>query len=329
MNHPITGPSSPHPDIAIGWRVLDAVIWMWQKVRVPRLRRFAGYFLVAPSVALIGVLAAGIVYLTWQSLHELDPVLQETGEFSTENYTLLVTDDYFIEAFARTLLVSTIVTVSAVILSLPLAYTIVSVPNRAWRFALVLIALLPFVAGELVRGYSWLIVLGQDGAVAWFADAIGLGRPTLVGTPFAISLGILQLLLPLSVLILLPSFRGINPELEQAASTLGARPRGVWFHIILPLVRRGIAAAVAISFTFSMTSFAMPTLLGLGRHDFVANVIQSTYFHQLNSTLGAALAVALLLLVALMVTVTFALGEFSPGDARRRFGGMRRSRPSQ
>ena len=307
-------------DVALGWRLLDAVIWLWRAVRITKLRPHAGYFLILLSVSLVALLAVGIAFLAWDSIHAFDTVLSELGDLSTENYDLIFSEPYYWRTFARTIGISILVTAVAVFMALPLAYTMVRTRSRLARFALLCIAFLPFLIGEMIRGYSWLIVLGRDGALAWFTDLIGLGAFTPIGTPFAVSLGIFQLLLPLAALILLPAVRAIDPELEEAAATLGSRPRRTWLHLVLPLSRRGLAAAAAVCFTFAMTSFAMPTLLGLGRHDFVANVIHLTYFGQLNNALGAAIGVLLVIVVSAGVGLLLAAGETTrlPGARRNR-----------
>ncbi len=306
-------------DIALGWRVLDVMIWLWRYLRVRKLRPYAGYVLILFSFLLVGLLAIGIALLAWESIHEFDPIMVQLLGFSWEHYDLILSEAYYFRTFARTIGISIVVTLVAVTLALPLAYTMVRTQSRLARFTLLCIAFLPFLVGEMVRGYGWLIVLGRDGALAWFTDLIGLGAFTPIGTAFAVSLGIFQLLLPLAALILVPAVRAVDPELEEAAATLGSRPRRIWLFVILPLTRRGLAAAAAVCFTFSMTAFAMPTLLGLGRHDFVANVIHLTYFAQLNNAMGAAVGILLVIIVTLGILLLLAGGEISrlPWSRRR------------
>jgi putative spermidine/putrescine transport system permease protein len=276
------------------------------------MRPFAGYVLVVPSLLLVGLLIGGIVYLGWQSFHQLDPILQTSGKFSTENYETALSSSYYLHVFGRTLAISVLATVISVSLAFPLAYTMVRTHDRFRRFALLCVTLLPILAGELVRGYSWLNVIGRDGALGWLTGNLGI-RVDLVGTTAGVTLGIVQLLLPLSALILLPALRAVDPELEQAANTMGARPWRVWLHVILPVARRGAAGAAAIAFTFSMTSYVMPTLLGLGKHDFVANSIQSAFFDQVNGVLGAALGILLLLIVSAAIAIILFFGDHSVG----------------
>src|SRR5205823_1860556 len=149
-------------------------------------------------------------------------------------------NSYYAGVFRRTILVSLVVTLLSLSLGLPLAYTIVRARSRLGRFALLSAVFLPFLTGEVVRAYSWLVMLGKGGAFPWVTTKVGLGHVNLIGTPYGVALGMLQLMLPLSALILVPAVHAIEPELEDAASTLGARPWRVWLHVVVPLAWPGL-----------------------------------------------------------------------------------------
>jgi putative spermidine/putrescine transport system permease protein len=302
----------PPGTVAFGWRVVDGLVWVWRVLRLGRLGGATGYALVLPGLAFVAILGASLAYLGWLSIHKFDPFLYKQGGLSLENYSKL-DDSYYFGVFERTLTVSAIVTVLALALGLPLAYMMVRARSRVTRFALLSIVFLPFLTGEVVRAYSWLAMLGKNGAFPWLTAKLGLGQVTLIGTSYGVALGMLQLMLPLTALILVPAVHGIEPELEEAANTLGARPWRTWLHVVLPLARPGLAAGAALSFTLSMTEYAMPALLGGGLHDFAANVIQSAYFRENDDHLGAAIGVVLLLIVSACVALILWSGQARRG----------------
>jgi putative spermidine/putrescine transport system permease protein len=123
----------------------------------------------------------------------------------------------------------------------------------------------------------------------------------------------IQLGLPIAVLVLLPAMRRINPDLEHAAATMGASRWKTWIRVIVPLARPGLASAAIIVWVLSMTEFAMPQVLGLGRVPFVANELDTMFFFQNNSYVGSALALTLLALVFLGLLL---LTRFGYGKAR-------------
>ena len=173
---------------------------------------------------------------------------------------------------------------------------------------------MPILTGDIARAYGWLVILGREGHPLAHR-AIGLGRPELLGTLWAVGIGTVQILVPLSVLILLPAFQRVDDQLEQAAATLGARPWRVWTGVILPLIRPGIAGAAAVSITVSMTEFANPGLLGQGVRDYVANLVQSVVLGRDNVYLGSAIGLALLVVVMVLVTLILVIGQRSRASA--------------
>ena len=150
--------------------------------------------------------------------------------------------------YRRSLLNSSIVASSATILSVSLG-TMASAalhrgPIRRGVLELVLLAplTLPLViwAIGLMQVYSWMGISGS------------LGGLILAHATFT---------LPLSVRIMLGSFSAVDPALEQAALTLGARPWQAFWRITLPLLVPGLAAAAGLSFFISFNDVIVSTLI--------------------------------------------------------------------
>ncbi len=296
-------------EVGIGWSVVDLIVATWRALRLHRLGRAGHYLLVVPGVLAVGVLAVSLGYLAWRSLHSFDPFLYQQGAFSLDNLRDAVTDGFYRGVFARTLLGSVIVTIISVTLALPLAYAMVHTQSRAIRSLLLLAAVIPFLVGEIVRAYSWLVVLGANGVIPWLTRSLGFGSLDLMSTFPGVLLGLIQLMIPLCALTLLPALRAIEPELEQAAATMGARTWAVWRTVVLPLARPGIVGASALSFALCMTSFAIPALIGRGIQNFVANTIYDEYLRASNVNMGAALAMVIVAVVALGIGLIYWVGK--------------------
>jgi putative spermidine/putrescine transport system permease protein len=67
---------------------------------------------------------------------------------------------------------------------------------------------------------------------------------------------------PFTFLLTLSYITGIDPSLEQAASTLGASPRARFWHILLPLLAQGLAINMCLSFVQTFSVFPSAVLLG-------------------------------------------------------------------
>jgi multiple sugar transport system permease protein len=84
----------------------------------------------------------------------------------------------------------------------------------------------------------------------------------LYNTYFGI-IWVLQLVtLPLLIWVLRGYFEDISPEIEQAAMTDGYSWAQVFWRILLPLVRPGLAASALLAFVFAWNNFIFPLILG-------------------------------------------------------------------
>lgn len=308
----------------IGWRLVDLAVAVNRRLRMPRLARLWPYALLAPALLAVGVLGAGLLYLLWRSLHAFDTFLAVQGGWSLGQYDRLVSPPsgaQNVEAVVRTFAVSATVTVVAVAVALPVAYVVVRVRRQAVR-ALILVALLaPFLMGEAPRAFGWSLILGRDGALSAALGLVGIGSGGLLGTTAAIWIGLLQVSIPLATLIVLPAVRRIDPNLERAAQTLGARPWQTWRHVIVPLAAPGLMAAGTIVFLISVAEYDLPQVVGLGRAPFAANLIRSIYTQQGNLNLGSAFSVALLALSTAALLGAVLTGRGAGALRRRRVAG--------
>lgn len=296
----------PSPDVHLGttWRLAHALSGIMKRFPIRAVGALRVYLMILPAVAVVSLLAIGILDLVWKSIHSFDPYLREEGGFALEQYRRLFVGpeaEFYRGVLSRTLAMSAVVTVSAVLLGLPLAYFIVRVRSNIARTLLMILVLVPFLLGEMMRTFGWFLLLGPQGALGWIAAAVGVEQLRIVGTLTAIWIGQLQMMLPIAVLVILPAVRSVEPDLERAAQVMGAPPRLVWVRIVTPLARAGLIGAAAVVFALNMTSYAAPEVLGAGTKPFVANVLENIFFLQNNPYLGAAAGISMLVIVAVVV----------------------------
>tara|TARA_R110002110_G_scaffold69766_19_gene188094 strand:- start:3103 stop:4050 length:948 start_codon:yes stop_codon:yes gene_type:complete len=297
-------------DISPGWAVIDAIIALGSWLKINRLARIQPYILVAPAVLLVSLLAVGVVYLGWLSIHSYDTFLLRQGPISMEQYQRLFeppSGDYYQTTLVRTLVLSVLVTAGSVALGLPVAYVIVRSRSRMLRVAILVLLLVPFLMGEIVRTFAWYMILSNRGALGWFAGLFGIEDGGLLGTPLGLFIGMLQVSVPLVALLVLPAVRRIDPNLERAAATLGASPARIWWHVMIPLALPGLVAATVVVLLLNIAEYDMPAILGLGRLPFVANVIGDIYRLQQNLYLGSAFSLVLLAVSSALIITPFLL----------------------
>ena len=144
----------------------------------------------------------------------------------------------------------------AVLVSLPLGIAVAWVlartrfPGKALVDALVHV---PLVVPPVVIGYVLLVLMGRRGAIgAWLWDSFGV---TLAFTWQGAAVASAVMGFPLMVRAIRLSLEAVDPRLEAAARTLGARPIAVFVTITLPLTSSGILAGVILAFARSLGEF--------------------------------------------------------------------------
>jgi len=163
----------------------------------------------------------------------------------------------------------------------------------------------PFFTGVVVRAYGWLIVLGENGLLNALLGMFGLGPYQILGTIPALIVGILQIMIPFAVMMIAPAIQSVDRSLERAAQNLGANRLNTFRYVVIPLAAPGLAGATIVVFTISTTLYAIPQILGLGRVNFLANVIYRTLFISGNYPLASAMSLSLVLVSSIIISIVF------------------------
>ncbi|MGN8157645.1 molybdate ABC transporter permease subunit [Salinisphaera sp. RV14] len=145
---------------------------------------------------------------------------------------------------------------TAVAFSLPLALVVAWFLARSrsrLKMAVDALVHLPLVLPPVVTGYLLLIVLGRRGLIGgWLAEHLGLVF-AFHWTGAALAGGIMGF--PLMVRPIRLSLEAIDPRVEAAAATLGARPILVWLTVTVPLALPGVIAGLVLAFARALGEF--------------------------------------------------------------------------
>lgn len=148
------------------------------------------------------------------------------------------------------------ISVVATLVSLPFGIAIAYVLARKnfWGKALLdALVHLPLVLPPVVTGYLLLIIFGRKAPVgAWLADHLGIVL-SFRWTGAALACGVMAF--PLLVRAIRLSIEAVDRRLEQAASTLGARPAFVFLTVTLPLTLPGVIAGMMLAFARALGEF--------------------------------------------------------------------------
>ena len=240
------------------------------------------------------------------SLHAYIPGSLDVGSFTLANFAAML-HPLYARVFLDTVWLCLLTAALSLLLGYPLAYVLVL--DKLWiKSTILIVSITPLFLGEVVRTYSWIVVLGNSGFVNTVLLKLGLiGEPVqLLFTVAGVTIALVHVTLPLMVIMLAAALAHIDPDYEKAARSLGAAPVRVFLTVTLPLSMPGIVAGVTTAFAWTFSAFATPQLLGGGKINMVSNLVYQLGFT--NSTSRAAsLSVAALALTLASVAAMRAL----------------------
>jgi ABC-type spermidine/putrescine transport system permease subunit I len=183
----------------------------------------------------------------------------ETG--GLDNYAWFFDASTNVVVLRRTLVTAFAVTAICLLVGYPFAYLLTTVGARTRAVLLGVVVIAGFTS-FMVRNYAWLVILQDNGPLNDAIAALGLGRVEFIGTDLGVAIVFTQILLPLMVLPLYASMRGIDRRLLLAGASLGARPLSRFVSVYLPLSLPGVMAGCLLVFVLTLGFYVTPALIG-------------------------------------------------------------------
>jgi putative spermidine/putrescine transport system permease protein len=254
-------------------------------------RPFLGWFVSPAGLVALGLVAAMAAVLQY-SVRAYIPGSLDVGGFSLQNFAALARPLYA-WAFWSTVLLCLETAVFTLILAYPLAYALVRTRSAALRSFILVASVTPLFLGEVVRTYSWMIVLGNNGFLNTLLLKAGLiERPIqMMFTTGGVVAALVHVTMPIMVIMLAAGLSHIDRNYEKAAESLGARPVRIFLTITLPLSMPGVIAGFSTAFAWTFSAFATPQLIGGGKVSTVSTLIYQLGFASFNFPFAASLSV--------------------------------------
>ncbi len=224
-----------------------------------------------------------------------------TDTLTTANYTRLL-DPLYLKVFGDSIVTALVTSAITLLIGYPFAYCMAkSSPKR--RMLLMVLVIVPFWTSALIRTYGWMILLRANGPINALLQALGLiDRPLkLLYTQGAVLLGFVYTLLPFMILPCYTAIERMDWRVVEAARDLGASPSRAFLTVTLPLTLSGVISGITLIFVPSMGMFFISDLMGGSKTVLVGNLIQDQLLKARNTPFGAAVAVALMALTALVL----------------------------
>lgn len=246
--------------------------------------------LLGPPLVWMVVIYLGALGLLFASAFwRQDPVTSlVVRDWGLQNFHTLFGTEVFRTIALRTAGMALAVTVTDVVLALPIAYYAARVASRSLRTALLLSLTLPLWSSYLVRVYAWRVILTEGGLLDWVSHGLGLGSLQLGFSNWSLWIVFSYLWLPFVVLPIFTALERVPDSLLEASSDLGAKWWVTVRRVVLPLAVPGIVAGSVFAFSLTLGDYIAPSLVG--NTQFIGNVVYDNVGVANNVPFAAAMA---------------------------------------
>ena len=267
-----------------------------------------------------------IPYVVWMALFVVAPIIMvviyafssAAGGFTLANFARMGT---YTVVFTRSFKLALIATAICLAVGYPVSYMMSKEGPRFQRAAMVLI-MLPMWMNFLLRTYSWMAILENNGLLNQLFQKIGLislynsifGTDLtffrMINTQGAVVLGMVYNYLPFMILPIYSVIVKMDNSLIEAARDLGANSFNVFRRVILPLSLPGVLSGITMVFVPSVSTFAISKMLVGGTEMLLGDLIEQQYMGgAYNPQLGAAISLVMMVIVVVCMWVMNRFGE--------------------
>ena len=267
-----------------------------------------------------------VPYVVWMAIFVVAPILimvvyafsSAQGGFTLENFSQMGT---YTAVFTRSFKLAIVATLICLMIGYPTACFMSREGPSFQRVGMVLI-MLPMWMNFLLRTYSWMSILENNGLLNQLFQKIGLialynnifGTDIqffrMINTQGAVVLGMVYNYLPFMILPIYSVIVKMDNSLIEAARDLGANTFNVFRRVILPLSLPGVLSGITMVFVPSVSTFAISKMLGGGTELLLGDLIEQQFLGgAYNPQLGAAISLVMMIIVVICMVVMNRFGE--------------------
>ena len=265
-------------------------------------------------------------YVVWMALFTVIPIVMMVvyaftsadGGFTLNNFTQMGT---YAVVFFRSFKLAVIATAVCLLIGYPISYWMAKEGPQFQKAAMALI-MLPMWMNFLLRTYSWMTILENNGLLNQLFQKLGiialynsitgsnLEYFSMMNTQGAVVLGMVYNYLPFMILPIYSVIVKLDYSLLEAARDLGANNVTVFRKVILPLSLPGVLSGITMVFVPSVSTFAISRMLGGGTELLLGDLIERQFLGgAYNPQLGAAISLVMMIIVVICMLVMNRFGE--------------------
>lgn len=247
-------------------------------------------------------------YVVWTVIFIIVPMLlvvwfaftDKSGNFTLDN---IFSVGQYSNVFLRSIWLGAVATAISLALGYPLAY-VISKMNVKRQGMMVMLVMLPMWMNFLLRTYSWMTLLEDNGLINNFLAAIGLPRVHMINTAGAVVLGMVYNYIPYMILPIYSVLTKIDPSVIEAAQDLGASDRKVFLKVVVPMSMPGVISGITMVFVPAVSTFIISKMLGGGANLLIGDLIDMQFLGSAyNPNLGSAISLVLMVIILICMGI--------------------------
>ena len=268
---------------------------------------------------------AGSPYIVWAVLFIIVPLCMVAYyAFTDKNGNFTLDNMLSIGKYTDTIVLSIWLGLLATVISLVVAYPLAMImaskgPEKQSRMTMLI--MLPMWINFLLRTYSWMTILEDNGFLTTGLNYIVENVNNLVGLNLepihlinprgAVVLGMVYNFLPYMILPIYMVMLKADHSLVEAAQDLGGNKLDVFKNVTIPLSVPGIVSGFTMVFVPSVSTFFISQKLGGTGTTLIGDIIETQFQTANNFNLGASLSFVLMILIFICLAV---MNKFSDDD---------------
>ena len=193
-----------------------------------------------------------------------DAVTDEAGRLTLANFVAFFSDGFYLRALWKSLALGLATVAASSVIGIAVAFLLVRYDFRG-RGLFSYLTLIPIISPPLVGTLGFTFILGRAGSInVLLMDTFDMLKPVnfLYGIHGVVLVETLHLF-PMITLNVVDALGKIDPALEEAAESVGARGWRKLWTITLPLTTPGYVAGALLVFIWTFSDFATPLILGV------------------------------------------------------------------
>ncbi len=238
------------------------------------------------------------------------------------NYAALWGNPLHRAIFWQTVWSSALVTLLSLVVCYPVAFHLAQEVRGTTALLLVTGLVIPFWVNEILRTFSWFLILSRNGPVNRILLGLGLiDEPLALGGVGAVMIGMVYAYVLFMIFPLYNALESLDRNQIEAARDLGASTWRIHRRIVIPHAKPGIAVGCIMTFMLAAGTFAVPQIMqslpGGTNARWFTQVIYSYFFDGGDWNRGSAYAFALLILCIAFIAGTMRLFRIGLRDVAR------------